>query len=196
MVKARLIICVISDSSVNIRRDYKGGGSPQLVRLIHHMQEFVFIDEPYQLIRADLIEIVIGQIQALNTELVSVKMQLQYIEKYKHNAAFVCLLEQDQSNLIKYLAPIVYMDDIDEHAKRFDNLIYSLMLAQVEESPQMMRAHRIKFVHTVYPTHVECIVLMERKSQPQKLVKKTGESSNSSVSLFMRTMVIAGCGCF
>lgn len=25
LVKARLIICVISDSSVNIRRDYKGG---------------------------------------------------------------------------------------------------------------------------------------------------------------------------
>lgn len=89
LVKERLIICVISDSSVNIRRDYRGG-NPQLVRLIHHMQESVFIDEPYQLISADLIEIVIGQIQVLNTELVSVKMQLQYIEKYKHNAAFVC----------------------------------------------------------------------------------------------------------
>jgi type I restriction enzyme, R subunit len=110
--------------------------------LIHHMQQSVFIDEPYQLIRADLIEIVIGQIQALNTELVYVKMQLQYIEKYKHNAAFVCLLEQDQSNLIKYLAPIVYMDDVDEHAKRFDNLLYGLMLAQVEESPQYKKGKK------------------------------------------------------
>ncbi|MOA38910.1 hypothetical protein D3C78_1606440 [compost metagenome] len=100
------------------------------------MQQSIFIDEPYQLIRADLIEIVIGQIQALNTELISVKMQMQYIEKYKHNAAFVCLLEQDQSNLIKFLAPIVYMDDVVEHAKRFDKLIYGLLLAQVEESLQ------------------------------------------------------------
>ncbi|WP_339171278.1 DEAD/DEAH box helicase family protein [Paenibacillus sp. FSL H7-0943] len=112
------------------------------VRIIHHMQQSIFIDEPYQLIRTDLIEIVIGQIQALNTELISVKMQLQYIEKYKHNAAFVCLLEQDQSNLIKYLAPIVYMDDVDEHAKRFDNLMYGLMLAQVEESPQYKKSKK------------------------------------------------------
>ncbi|MFD1136638.1 DEAD/DEAH box helicase family protein [Paenibacillus urinalis] len=112
------------------------------VRLIHHMQQSVFIDEPYQMIRADLIEIVIGQILALNTELVSVKMQLQYIEKYKHKAAFVCLLEQDQSNLIKSLAPIVYMDDIDEYAKRFDNLMYGLMLAQVEESAQYKKGKK------------------------------------------------------
>lgn len=106
------------------------------------MQQSVFIEEPYQLIRSDLIEIVIGQIQALNTELVSVKMLLQYIEKYKYNAAFVCLLEQEQSNLNKYLAPIVYMDDVDEHAKRFDNLIYDLMLAQVEESPQYKKGKK------------------------------------------------------
>lgn len=112
------------------------------VRLIHHMQQSVFIDEPYQMIRADLIEIVIGQILALNTELVSVKMQLQYIEKYKHKVAFVCLLEQDQSNLIKSLAPIVYMDDIDEYAKRFDNLMYGLMLAQVEESAQYKKGKK------------------------------------------------------
>ncbi|MGN7764870.1 DEAD/DEAH box helicase family protein [Paenibacillus sp. 22594] len=112
------------------------------VRLIQHLQQSVFIDEPYQLIRTELIESVIGQIQALNTELASVKLQLQHIEKYKHQAAFVCLLEQDQSNLIKYVAPIVYMEDADEHAKRFDNLMYSLMLAQAEESPQYKKSKK------------------------------------------------------
>ena len=72
------------------------------------------------------------QINALNTELVSVKMQLQYIEKYKHAAAFVCLADMDKAKLIKYLAPIVYMDDTDEYAKRFDNSMYGMMIAQIE----------------------------------------------------------------
>jgi len=72
----------------------------------------------------------------------NVKMQLQYVEKYKHQEAFVCLLDQDKSNLVMYLAPIVYMTDTDEHAKRFDNLMYGLMIAQLEESQQFKKGKR------------------------------------------------------
>ncbi|GIP22906.1 DEAD/DEAH box helicase family protein [Paenibacillus sp. J22TS3] len=106
------------------------------VRLIHHLQQSVFIEEPYQMIRTVLIGTILQQIIALNTELVSVRLQLQYIENYNHAAAFVCLSDEDKHNLIKYLAPIVYMDDTDEHAKRFDNFMYGLMIAQIEGSTQ------------------------------------------------------------
>ncbi|WEK55461.1 MAG: DEAD/DEAH box helicase family protein [Candidatus Cohnella colombiensis] len=112
------------------------------VRLIHQMQESVFIDEPYQMIRRDLIGTILQQINVLNTELVSVKMQLQYIEKYKLASAFVYLSDIDKSNLIIYLAPIVYMDDMDEHAKRFDNFMYGLMIAQIEGAPQFKRGKK------------------------------------------------------
>ncbi|OXM82461.1 DEAD/DEAH box helicase family protein [Paenibacillus rigui] len=112
------------------------------VRLIHHTQQSVYINEPYQAIRAELIETVVQQINLLNPELVSVKMQLQYVEKYKHKAAFICLSDVDKSNLTAYLAPIVYMDDTDEHAKRFDNFMYGLMLAQIEGSAQLKKAKK------------------------------------------------------
>ncbi|WP_240418371.1 DEAD/DEAH box helicase family protein [Paenibacillus periandrae] len=112
------------------------------VRLIHHTQQSTFIDEPYQAIRSELIDKVLLQIKALNMELISVKMQLQYVEKYKHGAAFVCLSDGDKSNLISYLAPIVYMDDTDEYAKRFDNFMYGLMLAQIEGSAQLNKAKK------------------------------------------------------
>jgi len=102
------------------------------VRLIHHLQQPAFIDEPYQAIRTGLIKTVVQQINALNTELVSVKMQLQYIEKYKKAAAFVCLSDLDKHDLVGRLAPIVFMDDTDEFAKRFDNFMYGLMIAQIE----------------------------------------------------------------
>ncbi len=112
------------------------------VRLIHHLQQATFIDDAYQAVRTELIVIVLGQILALNTELVSVKLQLQHIEKYKRQEAFVCLLDQDKSNLITYLAPIVYMSDSDEYAKRFDNFMYGLMIAQLEESPQFKKGKK------------------------------------------------------
>ncbi len=112
------------------------------VRLIHHMQQAIFFDEPYQEIRKGLIDTILQQINVLNTELVSVKLQLQYIEDYKHVAAFVCLSDLDKHNLITYLAPIVYVDDTDEHAKRFDNFMYGLMIAQIEGLPQFKKGQK------------------------------------------------------
>ena len=102
------------------------------VRLIHHLQQSAFMEEPYQAIRTNLIDTVVQQINTLNTELISVKLQLQYIEKYKKRDAFVFLSDLDKHDLIVHLAPLVYMDDIDEFAKRFDNFMYGIMIAQIE----------------------------------------------------------------
>ncbi|EGO63406.1 DEAD/DEAH box helicase family protein [Acetonema longum] len=112
------------------------------VRLIHRLQDSAFAAEAYQLWRTGLIEGIVLQIQALNPELVSVKMQWQYVEKYKDQAAFVCLSDTDKRNLILYLAPLVYLDDTDEYAKGFDNLMYGMMLAQIEGLPQFKKGKR------------------------------------------------------
>ncbi len=114
----------------------------KLVRLIHHLQHSAFINEPYQALRTGLIDTILQQINALNTELVSVRLQLQYVEQYKKAQAFVCLSDGDKHNLIEYLASIVYMDDTDEEAKRFDNLMYGLMIAQIEGMPQFKRGKK------------------------------------------------------
>ncbi len=106
------------------------------IRLIHHMQHAQFADEPCQKLRTELIETVVRQIRQLNPELVSVKMKLQYIEKYKHADAFVSLSDTDKHHLIEHLSPIVYMEETDEFAKRFDNLMYGLMLGSIEGTPQ------------------------------------------------------------
>ncbi|MED4572810.1 DEAD/DEAH box helicase family protein [Brevibacillus agri] len=112
------------------------------VRLIHHLQHATFVDDSYQDIRNDLIRTVHHQINALNTELTAVKMQLQHIEKYKHRDAFVCLSDTDKHNLITYLAPLVYMDDPDEYSKRFDNFMYGIMIAQIEGMPQFKKGKK------------------------------------------------------
>lgn len=112
------------------------------VRLIGHLQQTAFAAEEYQHWRREVSDIVAAQIQALNPELVSVKLQLQHVETYKELAAFVYLADDDKRNLHDYLAPLVFMDDVDEYAKNFDNLMYGLMLAQIEASQQFSRGKR------------------------------------------------------
>lgn len=112
------------------------------VRLIHHLQQSAFMEEPYQAIRTNLIDTVVQQINTLNTELISVKLQLQYIEKYKKRDAFVFLSDLDKHDLIVHLAPLVYMDDIDEFAKRFDNFMYGIMIAQIEGLSQFKKGKK------------------------------------------------------
>ncbi|MBD8501181.1 DEAD/DEAH box helicase family protein [Paenibacillus arenosi] len=129
------------------------------VRLIQHMQHADYVDEPYQQMRTDLIETVTGQVQALNPELISVKMQLQHVEKYKSATAFICLEDADKTNLIGCLAPIVYMDDADEHAKRFDNFMYGLMLAHREGTTHFKRGKK-QLLHVTK-------MLLERTTIPQ-----------------------------
>lgn len=112
------------------------------VRLVCHLQQSAFAADNYQNWRQELVTGLILQIKALNMELISVRLQLQYVEKYKEPGAFTALSENDRQNLIKHISPLVFMDDNDEYAKAFDNLMYGLMLAQLEALPYYKRGKR------------------------------------------------------
>lgn len=133
------------------------------VKLIHCLQQPDFIGEPYQDLRSELVATVVHQIKSLNPDLIAVKLQLEFVEKYKDDAAFVCLGDGDKTNLIDYLAPLVYMDDNDEFAKRFDNLMYGLMLAWLEETPQLKK-NKVRLEDT-------CRQLAQRATIPQVKAK-------------------------
>ncbi|MGZ0051165.1 DEAD/DEAH box helicase family protein [Brevibacillus gelatini] len=112
------------------------------VRLIYQLQDAAFAEDAYQQIRTALIQSVHQQINALNTELTSVRLQLQHVEKYKHKEAFVYISDTDKHNLSTYLAPLVYMDEPDEYAKRFDNFMYGLMIAHIEGLPHFKKGKK------------------------------------------------------
>jgi type I restriction enzyme R subunit len=112
------------------------------VRLMQAFQDSAFADRRYQDWRGELLKIVHAQICALNPELISVKLQLRYVEKFKLADAFTVIGETDRHELVSYIAPLVYMDDDDEQAKRFDNLMYGLMLADIETGQRPARGKR------------------------------------------------------
>lgn len=74
--------------------------------------------------RAELVDACFQQIQ--------VKLRRQHLEKYKNEDAFLSLAKESKTKLVKETAPQVQSPEADEFAKRFDNFIYGVMLAQIE----------------------------------------------------------------
>ena len=83
-----------------------------------------------------------GQITALNDELVAVRLKKQYVEKYRQKNLFGCIGDTEKGELTAHIAPIVSEYDKDEMAKRFDNFIYGLMLANMEALPSFKYAKK------------------------------------------------------
>lgn len=111
------------------------------VRLIALLQEALYADEEHQAWRQALVSTCHQQVAALNPALISVKLQLRYVEKFKEPAAFQALSEGDKGELLAHIAPIVRFED-EEMAKRFDNFMYGMMLASAEQMPAFKYARQ------------------------------------------------------
>ena len=82
------------------------------------------------------------QVMELQPELISVKLRMQYVEKFKKQESFISLSEGDKGELLTQIAPFVRLEDTDEFAKRFDNFMFGLMLAHVENIPAFQYAKK------------------------------------------------------
>lgn len=112
------------------------------VRLMMALQESTFADADYQAWRKELAETCHGQVTNLKRELIAVKMRLQYVEKYQKEDAFAHISDLDKGELEREIAPLAFLDDPDEFAKRFDNFMYGLMLAHLEQMPSFKYAKK------------------------------------------------------
>ena len=112
------------------------------IKIAMALQESTFAGENYQLWRNELIETCHKQVTALNPELISVKLRMQYVEKYKKQDAFLSIGESDKGELLTQIAPLVQSEETDEFAKRFDNFMYGLILAHIEQMPAFKYAKK------------------------------------------------------
>ncbi len=129
------------------------------IKLLALLQESAYGEAAYQAWRAEIAATCQKQVAELNTELIAVKLKLQYVEKYKSEQAYACISEGDKAQLLQHIAPIVRSNDEDELAKRFDNFMYGLMLACMEQLPAFKYAKK---------TLCDIASLLERKvSIPQ-----------------------------
>ena len=112
------------------------------IKIAMALQESAFAGEEYQAWRSEIVDTCCKQVSELNRDLISVKMRMQYVEKFKKQESFVFLSEGDKSELVTQIAPLVRSDDTDEFAKRFDNFMYGLILAHIEQMPAFKYAKK------------------------------------------------------
>ena len=110
------------------------------VTLIKALQEAVFAEDRYQTFRSELVDTIIAQINALNKKSVAVRLKRRYVEKYSQKEAFTNLSSDAVGELCKEIAPLVYNADQDEFAKRFDNFMYGMMIALIEQRKSFINA--------------------------------------------------------
>ncbi len=110
------------------------------VRLLLALQGSAFADAAHQAWRKELADLCHGQVAALNPALVSVRLRRCHVERFRERKAFDVLSEGDWGELVAYVAPLIPSDDEDEAAKRFDNLMYGLMLGYIDGMPALQTA--------------------------------------------------------
>lgn len=112
------------------------------IRLAVAMQESAFADNCYQDWRTQIVSECNVQIQHLNEELVSVRLRREYVERYRKKENLTYISEGAKGELLQYIAPLVYLEEQDEYAKRFDNFMYGMMLAHIEGMPTFQYARK------------------------------------------------------
>ena len=112
------------------------------IKIAMALQESTFAGEDYQAWRKEIVNTCHKQVMALNSDLIAVKLRMQYVEKYKKPEAFVSISEGDKGELLTQIAPLVRSDEADEFAKRFDNFMYGLILAHIEQMPAFQYAKK------------------------------------------------------
>ena len=112
------------------------------IKIAMALQESAFAGEDYQMWRGEIVDTCHKQVMALNPDLIAVKLQIQTVEKYKKPEALASISEGDKGELLTQIAPLVRSDEADEFAKRFDNFMYGLILAHIEQMPAFKYAKK------------------------------------------------------
>ena len=89
--------------------------------------------EEYIKYREELVGEFMSAINNLNPESFIVKSKRKYIEDFSNIEKWRCITSIDKNIIKENLTPIFVVTDLDEAAKRFDNLLYSLQIRKMKK---------------------------------------------------------------
>ncbi len=147
----------------------------RMVQIIRLLQDAAYAEEDYQIIRNELVNHVVDDIQAMNPQRIEVRLELRYIEMYKARKEYECLDDVNKEEIIEHLAKLVVSGEKDEAAINFDVTMYGLMLSAMAGSRNFSRMKR----HVVNSANVllnECATIPNVKAKIPELKELTDDS--------------------
>ncbi|MGU8938329.1 DEAD/DEAH box helicase family protein [Clostridium perfringens] len=101
--------------------------------LVKELQDIKYQeDEEYVNYRNDLVYELVEAVESLNEDGYLVRMHLPYVHKYKNREVWQSIGELAQNDIKEHIAPIVNSINDDELAKRFDLVMYTIQLANLQ----------------------------------------------------------------
>ncbi|MGL5695079.1 MAG: type I restriction-modification enzyme R subunit C-terminal domain-containing protein, partial [Peptostreptococcaceae bacterium] len=102
------------------------------VEIIKELQDLKYSEEDFINYRKELLDDVLSYVSSLNEESFRVRMKIKFVHKYKNEKEWDALgaiaLNEIKENISSLITPI----NDDEMAKRFDNLMYTIKLAYLQ----------------------------------------------------------------
>ncbi len=111
--------------------------------IVRHLQHIELQEEPYITFRHSLVEELQNEVDLLNEDHFQVRMHLQYIHQFKNKANWKSLTIQNVNDLKEHIATLILSSDDEEMAKRFDLVMYMIMLAYITASPATKPINRV-----------------------------------------------------
>ncbi|KEI91072.1 DEAD/DEAH box helicase family protein [Clostridium botulinum] len=100
--------------------------------LVKELQDLRYSDEEYVSHRNELLNDLIEDINNLNEDNFMVKMNLKYVQKYKNKNEWQSLGAISTQDIKEHISPLISKLKDDEFAKRFDILMYTIELANLQ----------------------------------------------------------------
>lgn len=131
--------------------------------IIRELQELKYQEEEYIKYRDELVDEMLTRIRGLNEDSFRVRLNLQYVEKYRNKDVWQNLDTINVTEIKKHIVPLIQNLKDDELAKRFDYLIYTIILALLQNN------NATKAIKAVIETGEK---LAKKSSRPQVREKK------------------------
>lgn len=139
----------------------------RMVQIIRLLQDAAYTKIDYQIIRDDMVNHVVGDVQSMNPERIEVRLEIRYVEQYKVRKEYECLDEVNKEEIIEHLAELVVSDEKDEAAVNFDVVMYGLMIsAMVGKNLGKLKRHVVSNANILL---TECATIPDVKAKIPKL---------------------------
>ncbi|WP_330637688.1 DEAD/DEAH box helicase family protein [Romboutsia hominis] len=104
------------------------------VNIVKELQDIKYSEGEYANLRKNLLDELITSVKALNEDSYIVRMNLNYVHKYKNESEWNSIGAVAQNDIKEHIAPLIISFGDDELAKRFDVVMYNIVLAYLQNN--------------------------------------------------------------
>ncbi|WP_283592860.1 DEAD/DEAH box helicase family protein [Paraclostridium bifermentans] len=104
------------------------------VSIVRELQDIKYDEDEYINLRKHLLDELITSVKSLNEDSYIVRMNLNYVHKYKNEEIWNSLGAVSQNEIKEHIAPLITSYGEDELAKRFDIVMYNIALAYLQNN--------------------------------------------------------------